>query len=173
MFTALKGSVVESSLTTSDNISVVIDGGDLLNTVKWPTDATYPEIATNYGKQVCTQFTGMPVIVVFDGYGSAATPTKNTEHQFRLQRTVSRDILFNASVKPFVPQRTAFSATRPTRHYTMFRKLIVSTALEAFIPVLVVAIETDILVLLVNQASGIHGGVYMGRGLTSCVSLDI
>ncbi|KAI0236592.1 hypothetical protein LSAT2_012855, partial [Lamellibrachia satsuma] len=57
MSTALKGSVVESSLTTSDNISVVIDGGDLLNTVKWPTDATYPEIATNYGKYVCTQFT--------------------------------------------------------------------------------------------------------------------
>ena len=117
MSTALKGSVVESSLTTSDNISVVIDGGHLLNTVKWPTDATYPDIATNYGKHVCTQFTGMPVIVVFDGYGSAATPTKNTEHQLRLQRTVSRDILFDASVKPFVPRHSFLgNPTNKTLH---------------------------------------------------------
>ena len=53
-------------------------------------------------------------------------------------------------------------------------RLNVSTALEVSNPVLVVATDTDILVMLVNQASGIHGGVYMGRGLTSCVNvLDI
>ena len=53
-------------------------------------------------------------------------------------------------------------------------RLIVSTALEVSNPVFVVATDTDIMVMLVNQASGIHGSVNMGRGLTSCVSvLDI
>ena len=56
---ALKESVEERSLTTSDNISVVIDGSHLLNTVKWPTDATYHKIAANYVKNVCTQLTGL------------------------------------------------------------------------------------------------------------------
>ena len=35
-------------------------------------------------------------------------------------------------------------------------------------PVLIVVTDTDNLVMLMNQASGIHGGVYKGRSLTSC-----
>ena len=31
--------------------------------------------------------------------------------------------------------------------------------------------DADHLVMLVNQASGTHGGVYMGRGLASCVNV--
>ena len=51
--------------------------------------------------------------------------------------------------------------------------LIVSIALEISNPVLVAA-DTDILAMLVNQTSGTYGGVYMGRGLSSCVNvLDI
>ena len=176
----LKESVEERSLTTSDNITVVIDGGHLLNTVKWPTDATYHEIAANYVKHVCLQFTGLPVIVVFDGYGSAATSTKNTEHQRRSQKTASRDILFDASMKPFVPQHSFLrNPTNKTRLISIITqcfandcvhckqaegdtdRLIVSTALDVSNPVLVVATDTDILVMLLNQASGIHGGVYM------------
>ena len=182
---ALKEYVEERSLTTSDNITVVIDGGHLLNTVQGPTDATYHEIAANYVKHVCIQLTYMPVIVVFDGYGSAATSTKNTEHQ-------RRDILFDTSMKPFVAQHSFLgNPTNKTRLSIITQcfvndcvhckqaeggadRLIVSTALEVSNPVLVVATDTDILVMLVNQASGIRGGVNMGRGLTSCVNvLDI
>ena len=184
---------IARSLTTSDNITVVTDGGYLLNTVKWPIDATYHKIAANYVKHVCTKFTGMPVIVLFDSYISAATSTKNTEHPRRSQKTASRDILFDASMKPFIPQHSFLR--NPTNKMHLFSiitqcfandcvhckqakrdadRLIVSTALEVSNLVLVVATDTDILVMLVNQASGIDGSVYMGRGLTSCVNvLDI
>ena len=41
-------------------------------------------------------------------------------------------------------------------------------------PVLVVAIDADILVMLMNQANCTHGRVHMRRGLASCVNdLDI
>ena len=193
MSIALKESVKEHSLTTSDNTTVVIDGGHLLNTINWPTDTTYHKIAANYVKHVCTQFTGMLVVVVFYGYGSAATSTKSIEHQRRTQKTASRDILFNASMNPFVPQHSfLMNLTSKTHLISIITqcfvndcvlckqvegdavRLIVSTALEVSNLVLVVATDTDILVLLVNQASGIHGGVYMGRGLTSCLNvLDI
>ena len=52
-------------------------------------------------------------------------------------------------------------------------RLIVSTALEISNPVLV-ATDTDILAMLVNQTSDTRGGVYLRRGLPSCVNvLDI
>ena len=130
---------------------------------------------------------------MFDGCGSAATSTKNTEHQRRSQKTVSCDILFDDSVKPFVPQHSFLGIPTNKRRVISIitqcfvndcvhckqaeggaDRRIVSTALEVSCPVLVVATDTDILVMLVNQASGIHGGVNMGRGLTSCVNvLDI
>ena len=172
----------ERSLTTSNNITVVIDSGHLLNTVKWPTDATYHEIATNYVKHVCTQFAGMAVIVVFDSYGSAATSTKNTEHQRRSNKSASRVILFDASMKPFVPQHSFLrNQTNKTRFISIitqcFRndcvhckqaegdsdRLIVSTALEVSNPVFVVATDTDILVMLVNQISYIVHITEQGR----------
>ena len=185
MSIALKEFVEERDLTTSDNITVVIDGGHLLNTIKWPTDATYHDIAANYEKHVCTQFTGMPVIVVFDGYDSAATSTKSTDHQRRSQKRASRDTLFDASSKPFVSQHSFLrNPTNKTRIIFIITqcvtndcvqqaerdadRLIVSTALKMSNLVLIVATDTGNLVMLVNQASGIHGGVYMGRGLTSC-----
>ena len=49
--------------------------------------------------------------------------------------------------------------------------LIVSTALDVSNPVLVVVTDADILVTLVNPANGTHGGVYVGRGLASCVNV--
>ena len=46
--------------------------------------------------------------------------------------------------------------------------------MNVFNPVLFVATDTDILAMLVNQANGTHGVVYMGRGLASRVNiLDI
>ena len=88
-------------------------------------------------------------------------------------------------MKPVVPQhRFLRNSSYPTNKTCLISviaqcfgdadKLIVSTALEVCNSVLVVATDIDILAMMMNYASGTHGGVYVGRGMCACGNvLDI
>ncbi len=113
--------------------------------------------------------------VVFDGYGSQSS-TKSAEQHRRASKSVSGDIIFDAEMKTMTSQ-TSFLAngsnktrliemlTDELRHSNITVKqaeadadsLIISTALSVSQslskPVVVIGTDTDLLVMLVSQAT--------------------
>ena len=152
----------------------VLDGGHLLQSVPWPEEATYDQVCDQYVTYVLEHY-GMQTIIVFDGYGNV-TSTKVAEQQRRAQQNTSADIIFELEMKVTTRKKTFLgNATNKDR---LIKKLmlkfeakgmcvkqstgdadwlIVSTAMDTAeaenAPVVVVGTDTDLLVMLVAQAT--------------------
>ena len=81
---SILGSVLKSKVDVRheapENALYVLDGGHLLHSVVWPTDATYKDVCQAYVKHILKHY-GPNTTVVFDGYHSAST--KAAEQQRR------------------------------------------------------------------------------------------
>ena len=152
----------------------VIDGGHLLHLISWPKDATYTyqQVLDTYVSYVRNHY-GSGSHVVFDGYSDMMT-TKDAERQRRASHLASSDIIFERTMKVTTPQ-TAFlhnarnksslikflmddlecNRINVAQHRGDTDSLIVSTALalcDQEKSVIVVATDTNILVMLISQA---------------------
>lgn len=54
-----------------DGACFVLDGGHLLQSLAWPTDATYDQVCDLYVSYVLNQYEP-EAVVVFDDYGNAS-----------------------------------------------------------------------------------------------------
>src|SRR6218665_3217659 len=152
----------------------VMDGGYLLHAVIWPPDATYDKICNSYVSYVRHHF-GLNTVVVFDGYESSNS-TKAPEQQRRASKGVSRDLLFDEQMKTVSTQASflanaanksrliAMIITKFQHHGISTRQadadadsLIASTGLTLAKsekkPVVIIGTDTDLLVILVSQAT--------------------
>ena len=166
--THLRSHVTISSEIPSHSI-FVLDGGYLLHTIQWPQDATYQQVCNAYVKYVTDHYPN-DCIIVFDGYRGLST--KSSEQQRRATQQTSADILFERNMKvtcnanaflhnknnkarliEFISEDLQSNQFTVKQHSGDADSLIVSTALstedERKQPVVVVANDTDILVMLV------------------------
>ena len=168
-------SKVESMPSLPDNSRFIVDGGYLLRVVTWPVKSTYDAVCQAYVSYTLKHF-GLDTLVVFDGYLSKHS-TKEAEQNRRASRAVSRDILFDENMETMTTQ-AAFLANglNKMRLITMLSnkfflsgiqvqkaeadadRLIVSSSLSAAKespgrPVVVIGTDTDLLVMLVAQAT--------------------
>ena len=160
----------------------VLGGGYLLQTVVWPTEDTYDDVCDEYIAYINNQY-GQHVTCVFDGYGDPSS-TKNYEQDRRVNGNLAPDIIFTRDTSLSRYQQKEFLNNR--RNKTEFISLIetifhiagiacsqsqcdadyltASTALaiadNAHIPVVLVGTDTDLLILLVANAS-IDQYIYM------------
>jgi hypothetical protein len=157
-----------------DRARFIIDGGHLLQSLPWPADATYNQICDNYVSYVTDNY-GFQAVVVFDGYGSASS-TKSAEQLRRAQQQTFVDILFELAMKTTTSKHAFFSNAKnkdrlikklmekfESKGLTVKQSnadadwLIVSVAMDvaqtANAPVVVVANDTDLLVMMVGQAT--------------------
>ena len=158
----------------------VIDGGHLLHLISWPKDATYQQVLDTYVSYVRNHY-GSGSHVVFDGYSDMMT-TKDAERQRRALHLASSDIIFERTMKVTMPQKAFLHNARNKSRLIKFLmddlernrinvaqhrgdadSLIVSTALalcDQEKPLIVVATDTDILVMLISQAP-LGANIYM------------
>ena len=155
-----------ASTTYIDYQACVIDGGALLHKVWWPPKSTYGEVFNQYVEFVTRKYGKYDkVIVVFDGYTKSTT---NIQEQLRrgssaANITVTKDGNVSSTREVFLrngqnKQRfiTILTECLKDAGNTVYQSesdadvLIVAKALEhaAEGPVVVVAEDTDILVLL-------------------------
>lgn len=157
---------------TPDNCQFVLDGGHLLQSVVWPQPSTYEAVCNFYIAYTLKHY-GAGTVVVFDGYSMIST--KAAEQLRRAKKSTSSDILFDQNMQTTTTQ-AAFLANgnNKGRLIEMLRDLmneagvhvkqaqadadalIVSTArflAESGKPVVVVGTDTDLLVMLVAQAT--------------------
>lgn len=155
-----------------NNCQFVVDGGYLLHSVVWPQRSTYGSVCQGYISYVLKHY-GAGITTVFDGYSTIST--KAAEQMRRAKKATSSDIMFDQHMHTTTTQ-AAFLANSNNKKSlidmlsSMMTQsgiavkqasadadaLIVSTALslaESGEPVVVVATDTDLLVMLVNQAS--------------------
>ena len=98
---ALK-SYAEDSTATASNSFYVIDGGYFLQTVKWPTPATYQEIYDVYRAFVIKKI-GTSATIVFDGYDCYLS-TKSAEQMRRSKKNTSAKIEISSNLPVTVKQ---------------------------------------------------------------------
>ena len=150
----------------------VIDGGHLLQSVVWPSPASYGGVCQCYVTYVKKHY-GTGTTIVFDGYRTIST--KATEQMRRAKKTTSSDILFDKNMQTTTTQAAFLANNNNKGHLIQMLtgiliqvgiqvkqaeadadSLIVSTALslaECGKPVVVVGTDTDLLVMLVTLAS--------------------
>ena len=157
-----------------ENGLFVLDGGHLLQSVVWPQPSTYASVCQTYISYVLRHY-GAQSTVVFDGYGNV-TSTKVAEQTRRAQKCISSDIIFEETM-PTTTSQTAFLANSNNKKRLIQMlsekmlaagvlvkqadadadRLIVTTALAVadteLTSVTVVGTDTDLLVMLVAQAS--------------------
>lgn len=75
----------------------VLDGGYLLHTLQWPTDAKYQQICQTYVDYVTVNY-GENCIFIFDGYDDTMS-TKVSEQQRRAAQNTLANIIFEWSMK--------------------------------------------------------------------------
>ena len=170
------GSLLKSFAPAQPNIpnncQFVLDGGHLLQSVMWPQPSTYGGVCNFYIAHTLKHY-GAGTVIVFDGYSMIST--KAAEQLRRAKKSTSSDILFDQNMQTTTTQ-AAFLANgnNKERLIEMLRDLlneagvhvkqaqadadalIVSTALslaESGKPVVVVGTDTDLLVMLVAQAT--------------------
>ena len=147
----------------------VIDGGALIHKVKWPKKATYKDIAQQYVSYVRAKYGASSI--VFDGYEQGPS-IKDHEHQLRVARTCA-DIQVNEHMEAHDNQQIFLSNKKNKLQFisllscylkanaqTVYNStgdadtMIVSCALRFATQsndVIVVADDTDILVLLIHH----------------------
>ncbi len=152
-----------------DNKIHVVDGGWLLHQVKWCSGATIKTIVDTYVRYIQNKF--KDATVVFDGYGEESS-TKDHEHMRRMVgKKVSQDLrvtpeltiscdreVFLANEKNKEALITMISSEMTSHNITVRQAredgdtLIVKSAIDLVAsvnrPVVVVAQDTDILILL-------------------------
>ena len=150
-----------------------MDGGHLLHVVVWPTDATYQDVCEAYVTYALRHYNN-DSIVVFDGYEGLPS-TKNAERQRRAKQPTSPDILFKYNMKTTTSQKSFLQNQKNKsrlityltpelqkcdiqvkQHHAdadpLVIKTVLSTASVSDRPIVVVATDTDILVMLVTLA---------------------
>lgn len=170
------GTHLKSKATATPDVpeeaTYVIDGGHLLHTVTWPKNGTYQQVCDTYVNYVKHHY-GSESHVIFDGYEEMTT--KAQERQRRSGKTMSSEILFEPGMTATTRQTSFLSNSKNksrliryltddlrasgitvTQHKGDADPVIVSTALDlddkSDDPVVVVATDTDILVLLVSES---------------------
>lgn len=155
-----------------NNCQFVLDGGHLLQSVVWPQPSTYGGVCQCYIAYTMKHY-GAGTVTVFDGYSMIST--KAAEQLRRAKKSTSSDILFDQNM-PTTTTQAAFLANGHNKERLIEMlsdllnqagvqvkqaqadadALIVSTALslaESGKPVVVVGTDTDLLVMLVAQAT--------------------
>ena len=173
---SILGSVLKSKVDVRneapENALYVLDGGHLLHSVVWPTDATYKDVCQAYVKHILKHY-GPNTTVVFDGYQIAST--KAAEQQRRATPSASSYIVFEYEMKTTTSQRSFLANSKnksrlieklilelqnegiqTDQHDADADPLIVSTALNLSqldsSAVIVVGTDTDLLVMLLSLA---------------------
>lgn len=158
--------------TLPNNCHFVVDGGHLLQSVVWPQQSTYGGVCQGYIAYILKHY-GVGTTTVFDGYNTIST--KAAEQLRRAKKTTSSDILFDQTMHTSTTQAAFLANSNNKRSLiemlsSMLNQsgiavkqasadadaLIVSTALslaESGEPVVVVGTDTDLLVMLVAQAT--------------------
>lgn len=173
-------SKVNVHLELPDNARFVLDGGHLLQSLPWPADPTYNQVCDQYVSHVLVHY-GPGSIVVFDGYGSASS-TKSAEQQRRAKQNTSPDIVFELEMKTTTSKKAFLGNGRNKDRLIQKLKekfeavgiivkqsvadadwliastaMITSTAIDGAptqnSPVVVVGTDTDLLVMMVAQAT--------------------
>jgi len=183
-------SKVESLSSLPENSRFIVDGGYLLRAVTWPVKSTYDAVCEAYVSYTLKHF-GLDALVVFDGYMSKHS-TKEAKQKRRASRAVSRDILFDENMATMTTQAAFLANGRnKMRLITMLSnkfsicgiqvqqaeadadRLIVSSSLSLAKgsperPVVVIETDTDLLVMLVAQATS-EMAIYMSVNSPPCV----
>lgn len=171
----LKEPVVPVSGNSIENSYYVVDGGHLLQSVKWPDKCTYDDVCDNYVKHVLRNY-GKDCTICFDGYTDLSMSTKVGEQNRRSVKNSSADIVF-ASNTPVTNNQYSVLANRTNKSWVIqqLKKrfisegvaccqspadadyLICNTALNFAEsnarPVVLVGTDTDLLVMLVDRAT--------------------
>lgn len=174
----------EECSITKDKIpersGIVLDGGALLHRVRWAKGTRFKAIAQAYLQYICKHY-DLSSVVVFDGYEDESI--KSHEHQRRNMVPQSCDVKVNPENQmPFTQERFLSNIANKASfiHFLSDYLLgsgirvvncrgdadatIVQTALEiardSVQPVLVVADDTDIAVMLVHHWEEAHSDVY-------------
>lgn len=75
------------------NCLYVLDGGNLIHRVLWPSQSTFKDIYEAYVNFV-RRYYGEKVTIVFDGYSNNPTSTKSIERQQRILKRTSPKVIF-------------------------------------------------------------------------------
>ena len=145
-----------------NNCQFVLDGGHLLQSVMWPQPSTYEDVCHCYITYILKHY-GAGTVTVFDGYSMISTQA--AEQLRRAKKSTSSDILFHQNM-PTTTTQAAFLANSHNKDLLRSQAgvqvkqaqadadaLIVSTALLLAIKPVVVGTDTDLLVMLVAQAT--------------------
>lgn len=157
----------------------VVDGGWLLHRIKWQQGFIFARILEQYIEYIARHFASI-VNIVFDGYENGAS-TKDHEHEKR-SLNASPDFVFDEN-KPCISSQAAFLANESNKKSFVdvlicklkiaghriqqalhdADTLIVKTSLEIahHNPVIVVANDTDVLVLLVHHFKYDMSDIYL------------
>lgn len=109
MFNTVKERVIDLS-----GAKYVIDGGNLIHHVVWPKQGTFADVFTAYIHFIRKHY-GEDVTVIFDGYSTNQSSTKGIEHQQRLLKLISPEILFDENTPLTVPQEKFLSNLKKQR----------------------------------------------------------
>ena len=162
------------------DINFVIDGGALLQRIPWVRNQSYKSLCDTYVDHVMRNF-GSGAIIVFDGYPDKPT-TKDQAHLRRSKGMVgatinfTEDMIFNAKKELFLANNT-----NKTRFIQLLSRqlqvagcmtyhaeedadvLIASVAIKSSktVPTIVIADDTDILVLLIHHSVTPSKGLFL------------
>ena len=184
-----------SDVLPSTQVKFVVDGGWLLHRIKWEPNKLYADVVQQYVTFVTKQF-GSAAVIVFDGYGNGPT-TKDHEHSRRSSSKSAPNITVEHN-KAAYNNASAFFANEHNKlqfvgilterlklngHIVHVAgndadTLIVQNSLEFArndMPVVTVANDTDILILLLYHFEHEMAEIYMRldtrAGCTSTVSI--
>ena len=171
---ALWNTVGEDLVEIPDDVSYVLDGGALLHRIPWTQGVTFGEITDSYVKYV-TMKHGSRATIIFDGYQNGPS-TKDQTHQRRAKDykgalvNFTLDMRLNMKKEVFLSNNNnkdkflkMLSSKLQESGYTCIQAsadadvLIAQTAvrLSSHQVVVVIADDTDILVLLLHHAIGV------------------